>query len=120
MEKFSSKFLIVLSIAIAVLSIAGAYVFAAYDIEKAKQLQFPIGELGNCQNFDECKVYCNKDENIPTCMRFSIKNDLLTEEEITDTEELLSLIEESGLPGKCRGMVECFSYCESAAHLDEC
>lgn len=120
MEKFSSKFLIVLSISAAVLFAAGAYVFAAYDIEKAKLLEYPIEELGNCQNFDECKVYCNKDENIPKCNRFSIKNSLLTKEEVRDTEKLISLMEESGLPGKCRGMVECFSYCESAAHLDEC
>lgn len=120
MVKFSSRFLITLSIAVATLFITGAYVFAAYNVEKAKQLKFPIGELGGCGSFEECKVYCNKDENIPKCNRFSIKNGLLTPEEVADTERMLSLMEESGLPGKCRGMVECFSYCESAAHTEEC
>lgn len=118
--KSSSKFFIVLSILVAMSFIAGAYVFAAYNIEKAKQLKYPIGELGGCKNFEECKAYCNQDENIPKCNRFSIKNGLLTPEEAADTEQLLSLMEESGLPGKCRGMIECFSYCESAAHIDEC
>lgn len=120
MAKLPSKFLVVSSIAAAVVLVAGAYGFAAYDVEKAKQLTYPIGELGNCRSFEECKAYCNKDENIPRCNRFSIKNGLLTEAEIKDTERLLSLMEESGLPGKCRGAVECFSYCESAAHTDEC
>ncbi len=118
--KFFSKFFIVLSILVAVSFVAGAYVFAAYSIEKAKQLKYPIGELGNCKSFEECKVYCNKDENIPKCNRFSVKNGLLTPEEVADTERLISLMDESGLPGKCAGMIECFSYCESAAHIDEC
>lgn len=118
--KFSSKFFIILSIAVAVFFVAGSYVFAAYNIEKARQLKYPIGELGGCKNFEECKTYCNKDENIPKCNRFSIKNGLLTEEEVADTERMLLLMEESGLPGKCAGMIECFSYCESAAHVEEC
>lgn len=115
-----SKFFIILSVLVAVSFVAGAYAFAAYNIEKAKQLKYPIVELGGCKSFEECKVYCNKDENIPKCNRFSIKNGLLTLEEATDTERILSLMEESGLPGKCQGMIECFSYCESAAHIDEC
>lgn len=120
MFKFSTKFFVIFGIAVAGLLLTGAYVFAAYNIEKAKLLTYPIGELGNCKNFDACKTYCNKDENIPKCNRFSINNGLLTEEEVKDTERLLSLMDEFGLPGKCQGRVECFSYCESAAHLDEC
>lgn len=120
MMKSSYKIFLVLSIAVAVSFAAGSFVFAAYNIEKAKQLKYPIGELGGCKSFEECKAYCNKDENIPKCNRFSIKNGLLTEEEVADTERMLSLMEESGLPGKCTGMIECFSYCESAAHVEEC
>ncbi len=121
MEKFSSKFLIVASIAIAVLFIAGAYVFAAYDTDKAKLqlIKYPIKELGSCQDFNECKTYCNKDENIPKCLRFNIKN-LYSKEDARDAERLLNLMDKSGLPGKCQNAVECFSYCESAAHTDEC
>ncbi|MBI2640504.1 MAG: hypothetical protein HYW91_01300 [Candidatus Sungbacteria bacterium] len=120
MTKFSAKFFIMVSVVVAASFVAGAYAFGAYNIEKAKRLKYPIGELGNCQSFEECKVYCNKDENIPKCNRFSIKSGLLTQEEAADTERMLSLMEESGLPGKCQGAVECFSYCESAAHIDEC
>lgn len=120
MAKLSSKILIASSLVVAIGFITGVYVFAAYNIEKAKQLHYPIAELGNCGSFDECKTYCNKDENIPTCSRFSIKNGLLTAKEIADTEKLLSLLDQSGLPGKCQGAIECFSYCESIAHTDEC
>ena len=120
MATYPSKFLILSGIVLVLGLIAGAYVFAAYDIEKAKQLTYPIGELGNCGSFDECKVYCNKDENIPTCNRFAITHGLLTKEEAADTERLIALMDESGLPGKCENAIECFSYCESVAHLDEC
>lgn len=122
MIRFSSKLLVVSSIALAALFIAGAYVFAAYDTDKAKLqlIKYPIADLGNCKSFDECKSYCNKDENIPKCLRFDIKNSLFSEEDTRDAERLLNLMDESGLPGKCKGAVECFSYCESAAHTDEC
>src|SRR3989344_1347442 len=119
--KFSSKFFIISSIAIAVLLITGASVFAAYDTdkEKLKLIKYPVAELGSCKNFNECKTYCNKDENIPKCLRFDIKN-LYSEEDAREAERLLNLMDESGLPGKCQNAVECFSYCESAAHVDEC
>lgn len=121
MEKFSSQFFTVSSVAVAVLFIAGAYVFAAYDTDKAKLqlITYPIGELGSCKNFEECKAYCNRDENIPKCLRFDIKN-LYSKEDAQDAERLLNLMDESGLPGQCQNAVECFSYCESAAHTDEC
>ena len=78
MEKLSAKFLIISSIAVAVLFIAGAYVFAAYDTDKAKLLliKYPVEELGSCQNFEACKAYCDKDENIPKCLRFDITEGL--------------------------------------------
>lgn len=118
--KFSSKIFIASSIAIALGFITGTYVLAAYNVEKAKHFKYPISELGSCGSFDECKAYCNKDENIPTCVRFDIKNNLLTQSEAADAEKMLSLMDKSGLPGKCTGNVDCFTYCESAAHFDEC
>ena len=119
--KFSSKFFIISSIAVAVLLITGASVFAAYDTdkEKLKLIKYPVEELGSCKNFNECKAYCNKDENIPKCLRFDIKN-LYPKEDAREAERLLNLMDESGLPGKCQNAVECFSYCESAAHVEEC
>lgn len=121
MIKFSPKFIIVSSVAAAILLVTGAYVFAAYDTDKAKLqlIKYPIKELGSCKNFDDCKTYCNKDENIPKCLRFDIKN-LYSEKDAQAAERLLNLMDESGLPGKCKGAVECFSYCESAANTDEC
>src|SRR3972149_7000588 len=58
-----SKIFIISSIAIAVLLITGASVFAAYDTdkEKLKLIKYPVAELGSCKNFNECKTYCNKD-----------------------------------------------------------
>ena len=122
MNKFSSKFITISSIVVAILFIAGAYVFAAYDTDKAKLqlIKYPIAELGNCNSFEECKTFCNKDENIPKCLRFDIKQGLFSKEDEQDAKRLLDLMDESGLPGKCKDAVECFSYCESVAHTDEC
>ena len=122
MKTRSSRFPIVLSIAISVLFIASASVFAAYDTDKVKlqSIPLPIKELGDCRNFEECKAYCNRDENIPKCLRFDIKNGLFSKEDARDAERLLNLMDKSGLPGKCQNAIECFSYCESVAHTDEC
>ncbi|MBI4155855.1 MAG: hypothetical protein HY507_01315 [Candidatus Zambryskibacteria bacterium] len=120
MKKFLSEFLLVSSLAAFLLIISG-HVFAAYDTDKEKLqlITYPVKELGGCQDFNACKIYCNKDENIPTCLRFDIKN-LYSKEDAQDAKRLLSLMDESGLPGKCQDAVACFSYCESAAHTDEC
>src|SRR3989344_5622029 len=101
MKTRSSRFPIVLSIAISVLFIASASVFAAYDTDKVKlqSIPLPIKELGDCRNFEECKAYCNRDENIPKCLRFDIKNGLFSKEDARDAERLLNLMDKSGLPG---------------------
>lgn len=104
--------------------IAGSAVIYASQHEpyrkKAELLPFPITELGGCKSFDECKTYCNRDENIPKCVRFSIKNKLITETQAREGEKLLELMDKSGIPGKCGNAPECFVYCESVASTEEC
>lgn len=85
-------------------------------------LLYPIPELGNCQNKEECANYCDKSDDlavVKACVAFAEKYDLISKEDLTIIKKLLDLGYTSG-PGKCRDQKQCEAYCEDTAHMDEC
>jgi hypothetical protein len=45
-------------------------------------ITFPIPELGNCGDKEECKKYCNDPANIPACVKFAKEHGLMNESEV--------------------------------------
>ena len=48
----------------------------------AQEVNFPIAELGNCIDKQDCKLFCDKPENNDACLSFAKKNKLMSEEEV--------------------------------------
>lgn len=90
----------------------------AQTTSEISSIQYPVKELDDCTSEKECKVYCDKTENINGCLSFAEENDLMSEEEI----KLAKNFTNKGMkgPGGCNGKNECDAYCNSMDNMDEC
>ncbi|MDO8558883.1 MAG: hypothetical protein Q7R84_00980 [bacterium] len=81
-------------------------------------IQYPVQELGNCENKDACKFYCDDSKNLRACVDFAEENNLMSEEEV---EMANNFIKAGGNgPGGCGTKDSCEKYCDNMDHLDEC
>lgn len=48
---------------------------------------FPVGKLGNCQNEEECRLYCDDPANQQFCFDFAKSQGLISEEELQKFEQ---------------------------------
>ena len=86
--------------------------------ESLSDIKFPVPELGNCQNKEECKVYCDDISHAEECMSFALSHGLVSEEEARHVRKFASSGGEG--PGGCRTKDACRSYCEDIGRIDEC
>jgi hypothetical protein len=80
-------------------------------------ITFPIAELDNCRDKDECKAYCDRSENAAACLAFARKHGLVVKDELDRAERLVNV--KNG-PGGCDSRESCESYCNNIDHIDEC
>ena len=69
--------------------------------------RYPVSELGNCRNQQECKFYCEVPQNTPACWsynRFVLNRNVLGETDIKITFPISEL-------GNCANASECKAYC---------
>lgn len=83
----------------------------------ADELDYPIAELGNCQNREDCRVYCEQPENAEACAEFGVKYGLLTEEEAKALKDMSKIVKG---PGDCKNKEECAIVCEKPENTDAC
>ena len=89
--------------------------------DDADKISYPVKELGNCKDRQDCKAYCDKSEHQETCLIFAERNGLMKKQEIDQAKKVLKLTKEGvNTPGSCKNEAECNIYCEDTAHLDEC
>ncbi|OGI71171.1 hypothetical protein A3B84_01405 [Candidatus Nomurabacteria bacterium RIFCSPHIGHO2_02_FULL_35_13] len=81
-------------------------------------IQYPIAELGNCQNKNACKTYCDKSANTSSCIAFAEKNNLMTANEINNAKKFINTGTKG--PGECTTKNSCEAYCDDISHIDEC
>lgn len=110
MKKFFIFYLICLS-----LLLTGLFVQA----QDLSNIIFPVKELGNCADQDECKLFCEQEANMSSCLTFAEKNSLLSKEEVLTARKMLSLGAKNG-PGGCKGKKACEAYCADVSHIDQC
>ncbi len=84
----------------------------------AQNVQYPVKELGNCQDESACKSYCDKPENAEACVNFAEKNNLMSKEEVEMAKKFIAAGSKG--PGGCNGKDKCDAYCNDMAHIDEC
>lgn len=102
----------------AIILFAGS--FATPALAQLENISFPIAELGNCGNKDECKRYCERPENITACIDFGERNNLMTREEAERSREFKQVIDNGKGPGSCSSPAECELYCYNIENLREC
>lgn len=84
----------------------------------AEDIQYPVPELGNCQNEAECRSYCDNANHAKECLAFAKKYNLISDEESKEAADKFLNIKNG--PGGCNSWITCENYCSSINHLDEC
>lgn len=84
-------------------------------------ISYPIEQLGNCESKEACRVYCDKFENLESCLNFSKENKLLSSCEITTNSRRLLDAFKNGLKlAFCQSKSECREYCSRPENLKQC
>ncbi|MEK7634429.1 MAG: hypothetical protein AAB396_00885 [Patescibacteria group bacterium] len=91
-----------------------ALVVSAQSLE----INYPIKELGNCGNETECKVFCDKSENMAPCVNFAERNGLISPEEAKMAKAFIQASMKG--PGGCNNKEECEIYCDNSNNLEVC
>lgn len=101
---------------ILILFFVPVFVFAA----TLDDITYPIEKLGNCQNREECSVYCDKIANLEQCLQFSKENRLLADCDLVDARSFLSALRKVNNLLPCESKTECLDYCSKSENLDQC
>ncbi|TSC77385.1 MAG: hypothetical protein G01um101429_1085 [Parcubacteria group bacterium Gr01-1014_29] len=83
-----------------------------------RDIQYPVPDLGNCQNEAECRSYCDNAERAKECFAFAKKYHLISEEEAKKAADHFLNIKNG--PGGCNSGKSCEIYCSTIEHIDEC
>lgn len=88
------------------------------EIAKEKGITFPIAELGNCKNFNECRNFCDDPVNKDSCILFAKKKGFYKEPQIDSqkNEILKSAKSELG----CDSPSSCQAFCSQEINHDKC
>ena len=50
---------------------AGPYYANPFEVLDARTVGFPVDQLALCRNWEECKSYCEEEENFQACVAWS-------------------------------------------------
>ncbi len=90
---------------------------SAQNESEFEKIQYPIAELGNCQNKEDCKIFCDKPENLKPCLEFAKNNNLMSAQELQTAEKFAKA---GNGPGGCKSKQSCEKYCDSIDRINEC
>lgn len=114
--KYKEQYLSVAVIAVSLMISFG--IINAATAQNITNVQYPVAELGNCENKASCKTYCDTPEHMQACVAFAKKNKLMSDREIKTAEKFIAAGAKG--PGGCRGKGECEAFCDNINHIDEC
>ncbi|KPJ54636.1 hypothetical protein AMJ47_04035 [Parcubacteria bacterium DG_72] len=83
-------------------------------------IEYPIEELGNCENRQECKLFCDKIGNLESCFNFSKKHNLLAQCDLDDARRFLNALKKGINLLPCETKAECLDFCSKPENLDQC
>lgn len=101
-----------------IISVVFPNIFFAEVNAALADIQYPVTELGNCKSEADCKIYCDKLENLSSCIDFAQKHNLMSTEEIEMAKKFLAVGGKG--PGGCTSKYSCEEYCNDISHIDEC
>jgi hypothetical protein len=53
-------------------------------------LIYPIAELGNCKDKDDCKIYCNDSNNTTACVNYAEKKNLFSQNDLQAAKKFIA------------------------------
>ena len=107
---------LVISIIVIIFSVLIGY--ALVVSAQSPEIVYPVEELGNCGNETECKVFCDKSENMAPCVNFAERNGLISPEEAKMAKAFIQASMKG--PGGCNNKEECEIYCDNSNNLEVC
>lgn len=91
---------------------------ALYASAQESTITFPVAELGNCADKNECHAYCDDLSHVTQCVEFAESHGLMTKDEVKTGREFAKLGGKG--PGGCTSKEDCESYCEDPSHMRQC
>ena len=98
--------------------------FSIFGLHSYVQAQttYPIPELGNCRDAQECYLYCEIPQNSPAC--WSYGKYVLHAQVLADSDEDLAKKHGITFPipelGNCTNIAQCKSYCDTPVNHETC
>lgn len=86
----------------------------------AAGIRFPVPELGNCKNKEDCRTYCNEPAHMPACIAFSENHGLVNKEEAVLAKKFANRILAGNGPGGCTSPESCKNFCGTVKNIGEC
>lgn len=86
------------------------------DVAAKHGITFPIGELGGCASYSECRNFCEDPVNQSTCISFAKSKGFHKEEAIANDNVLAAAKSQLG----CDSIASCQSFCEVPANHVQC
>lgn len=99
------------------------FLFAAFLIKSAQATTFPVSELGNCRDYQECHLYCAIPKNQAACWSYKVyvqHGQVLAEESGEDKVKALGITFPITELGGCNNINECKAFCDDSANKDAC
>lgn len=87
----------------------------------AQSISYPVAELNNCQDREDCRQYCDNLAHTKDCLDFAESNNLFASAELEEARKVVNALEQ-GLetPGNCQSKTECHAYCSEGGNAREC
>ncbi len=101
------------------LGVFGGRVFAQESPEEAAKkynITFPIAELGNCENYSECRQFCEDPVNSTTCIDFAKSKGFYKEENTGKADLLAKARSQLG----CSSEATCRELCSKEENFEKC
>jgi hypothetical protein len=80
-------------------------------------ITFPVAELGNCNNLDECKTYCNDATHQTECVEFAKKKGFYKEQK-SAVKNSITIAAKQALG--CDGETACKQFCSLSENKQKC
>lgn len=90
------------------------------EVARKKGVTFPIAELGNCTDVNECRTYCHQEENHDLCEAFAKKKKLLSENQGRKKEITQQILQKAENELGCSDQQSCKTFCSQKENRDKC
>lgn len=96
--------------------------FLIFNSAASAQVVYPISELGNCRDAQECYLYCEIPKNTPAC--WSYGKYVLHKQVLAETDEDIAKKYGISFPiaelGNCTNVNQCKAYCDNPSNYEAC